>query len=120
MFRLVSMFSAVLCLALFPVLLFNSGFYVESYGLNADAGADFLGRRASPMFLGLAILLWMGRDLEIGRARDAICIGMAVMWAGIALTGTYEFVMGNARPTIVLAALVEAAFAAAFVIARTR
>lgn len=120
MFRIVSALSALLCLALFPLLLFNSGFYVESYGVAADAGADFLGRRASPMFLGLAVLLWLGRDTAAGSARDAVCLGMAAMWAGIAATGLYEFAIGTAKPTIVLAAIAELALAAGFVISRNR
>ena len=120
MFRTVSVGSAILCLALFPLLLLNGGFYVQSYGVTAHAGADFLGRRASPMFLGLAALLWFGRNTGIGPARDAICYGMAFMWAGIAATGIYEFTVGTAQPMIVGAAALELVVAVAFIIARTR
>ncbi len=120
MFRLASVVSAILSLALFPLLLLNSGFYVQSYGVTADAGADFLGRRASPMFLGLAVLLWMGRGIGAGAARDAICYGMAAMWAGIAATGIYEFSVGTAQPMIVAAAALELVLAMAFLVARRR
>lgn len=120
MYRVVCILCALLCLALFPVLLFASGLYVESYGIGADAGAGFLGRRASPMFAGLAVLLWLARDLEPGRARDAVCFGMAIMWTGIALTGLYELAFGAALNTIGIAAIVELGFAAAFLMSRTR
>ena len=47
------------------------------------------------MFAGLAVLLWLVRDLPKGTARDAISSAMAVMWTGIACTGIYEYVAGS-------------------------
>ncbi len=114
MFRLTCVLGAVLCVALFPLLLINAGFYVDTYGVAADTGAAFMGRRASPMFLGLAVLLWMVRDLDPGPARDAVCASMVVIWAGIAITGLYELMIGTAGPLIAGAAVVELGFAVAF------
>lgn len=110
--------TAICCLALFGLLLTSGAFYAETYGVTGDDGAVFISRRASPMFLGLAVLLWMSRDLPPGAARDAICSGMAVMWAGIAVTGLYEYATGFARFPIVLAAIAELGLAVAFVVLR--
>lgn len=111
-------FTAFCCLALFLLLVSSGGYYAETYGVTGDAGAVFISRRASPMFLGLAALLWMARDLPRGPGRDAICIGMAVMWAGIAVTGVYEFATGVAKPAILLAAVAETGLALGFVVLR--
>lgn len=83
------------------------GAYVENYGVPADDGAVFLGRRASPMFLGLALMLWMARDATAGTARTGVCVGVACMWIGIGMTGLFEFARGAASISIVVAAVGE-------------
>ncbi len=117
---MICVLAAVLCAALFPLLLLNPGYYVDTYGVEPDAGASFLGRRASPLFLGLAVMLWMMRDLPRGTARDAVSIGMAFTWGGIAATGLFAFSTGTANANILIAAVVETAMAVSFVIARRR
>ena len=117
MFRWVALLNAVICLALFPLLLLSPGSYVEAYGVAADPGADFLGRRASPMFLGLAVLFWMIRDAPPGPARRAVAWGVALMWVGIGLTGIYEFIRDTASSYTVVAAVIEAVLAGMLVAA---
>lgn len=116
--RILCILTAIFCLALFLLLLTSGGFYARTYGVTADLGAVFISRRASPMFLGLAVVLWMARDLPQGTARDAICIGMAVTWAGIAVTGLYDYATGVARFPIALAAVAETGLALAFLAVR--
>jgi hypothetical protein len=66
MFALLCIATAVLCAVLFAVFLIAPGLYVGLYGAPADAGATFLGRRASPLFLGLAVFFWVLRDIGPG------------------------------------------------------
>lgn len=120
MFKLASILTALLCAALFPLLLISPADYVQTYGLLADAGADFLGRRASPMFLGLAVLLWLARDAPPSPLRRAISLGLAATWAGIAVTGLYEYGRGTADVLIVGAAAVEMVLAFLFLAAAKR
>lgn len=116
--RILCILTALFCLILFILLLTNGGIYVETYGVAADGGARFVARRAAPMFAGLAVLLWLVRDLPKGTLRDAVCSAMAVMWAGIACTGIYEYFMGVAAATILLAAVAELGIALGFMILR--
>ena len=89
-------------------------------GLKGDAGAIFMGRRASPMFLGLALLMWQLRDAPASSLRSTICWAMAVIFAGIAVTGIIEYLNGMAGAVILLAALGELIVTALFVGARNR
>lgn len=116
--RILCVLAALVCLILFALLLTNGGMYVETYGVAADNGARFVARRAAPMFAGLAVLLWLVRDLPKGTARDAICSAMAVMWTGIACTGMYEYVAGVATAPILWAAVAELGIALAFLVLR--
>ncbi|SEQ20122.1 hypothetical protein SAMN05428995_103197 [Loktanella sp. DSM 29012] len=117
MFHLICLATAVICLGLFCVLLISPGLYVGLYA-QPDAGAAFMGRRAAPIFLGLAVLMFVLRDTAPGALRDAVAFGMAATWAGIALTGIWSYGMGQASYAILVAAGIEFAMAAAFVIAR--
>lgn len=101
-------------LGLFAVLIAAPDAYVRTFGLPPDAGAEFVGRRAAPVFLGLAVMCWSLRGLEAGPARRGFCLGMAVLWAGIAVTGLWDFWSGEAGAGILVAAFVEAGFCAAF------
>ena len=56
MFTLLCIATAVLCAVLFAVFLIAPGAYMALYSVTADASAVFIGRRASPLFLGLAVV----------------------------------------------------------------
>ena len=118
MFRFVALGASVIFLILFVLLAFLPATYVVTYGVEGDAGAIFMGRRASSMFLGLALLMWQVRDAPASSLRSTICWAMAVLFAGIAVTGIIEYLNGTAGAVILIAALGELIVAALFVGAR--
>ena len=120
MFRIVALVTALACLALCVILFARGGQYVATFAISPDQGAGFVARRAAPVFAGLAVMLWMLRDVPFGVARDGICTGMVVLWLGIAATGISEYVRGQAGAAILIAAAVEVLGAAAFWFARRR
>ncbi len=120
MYRIAASVTAVVFLALFAILLVAGRSYVTTYGVAPSEGADFLARRAAPMFAGLAVMLWLLRDLPVGSARDGFCYGLATLWFGIAATGVYEFSMGQAGATILIAAFAEVIVGAVFLLVRRR
>lgn len=116
MYRLACRITAVLFVILFGVFLLAPGVYMALYGVPADAGGMFLGQRASPMFLGLALLLWLLRDQTVASVQKAVALAMITIFAGIAATGIWDFATGIANATILLAAAGELVVAGAFVI----
>lgn len=120
MFRLVCSLSAVVCLVLFVIFLIFPGSYMAGYGVAADNGGEFLGRRASPLFLGLAIVLWMLRDHLDATVQKAVCWSMITAFTGVALTGASSFATGVASQTILLASVGELVIAGAFFLALRR
>ena len=116
MFRMVCSLTAVVALALFGLLLILPGHYTAGYGVAADVGGIFMGRRASPMFLGLAILLWMVRDEVEPNIQRAISLSMIALFAGIAFTGIWSFASGLGNMANLLAAFCERLIAIAFFI----
>lgn len=114
MFRFAAILTALVCVILFLVFLLAPGSYPGTYGVATNPSAEFITRRASPMFLGLALMLWMGRNAPDSPLRQAVCIGIAVLFAGIAFTGMYEYGRGFASVAIVVAAAGELVLAGLF------
>lgn len=113
-FRLVCRVSALVCLVLFGIFVIAPDAYVASYGAPADAGVVFLGNRTAPMFLGLATVCWLLQDQTEPEVRTALSLAMIVTYGGIATTGIWAYLQGDATSTILLAAGGELALAVAF------
>lgn len=114
MFKLTATIGTAMCASLFMLCFFVPATFVMLYGASADAGAAFMGRRASVLFLGLAVIFWLARDAEKSRLRDAICYGAAVTFAGAALTGMWSYIAGTSGPQMILSAAGEAGLGALF------
>jgi len=69
-------------------------------------------RRASPLFLGFALVLWAAASAPRSALRDAIALAMAVTFVGVAFTGLSAWIAGTASWTILGAAIGECAIAA--------
>lgn len=119
-FRLAATLTAIVCAVLFVIFLLAPQSYSAGYGVPGDAAGEFLGRRASPLLLGLAVMLWSGRNAPASPLRSAVCYGVGVCFAGIAFTGLYEYGRNVASITIVVAAGLEMVVAAVFLLAARR
>lgn len=114
MFRLVTIAVSLICGLLFLLLLFFPATYVQNYGVPADNGAIFMVRRASPMFAGLALLLWLVRGAKRFPERNAICWAMIVVFAGIGVVSVFEYMASVADGRILIAAFGEFGIAVLF------
>ncbi len=82
MFRSISVLTALICAVLFALLLLSPASYIATYGVGADAGSMFMVRRASPMFLGFAVMLRLARDTGPSPVRNALCWGICCRVCG--------------------------------------
>ena len=109
-----AVFVAVLCAALFALLLFDARIYIDLYGVTGGEGALFTGRRAAPLFAGFAVLFWCARNAEPSPLRHGICWTAIVTFALIAMTGIFAFATGIASFSILVAAICELLIAGVF------
>lgn len=103
---------ALIFIVLFGILFFVPGAYAPTYSVDADAGVQFLTRRAAPMFIGPAVISWAAAGSARTALRDAVAGGVAVMCLGIAASGVLAWTQGAASPSILIAAVLECAMAA--------
>lgn len=105
---------------LFLVLCFAPQVYLAGYDIEQTDSALFITRRASPMFLGLAYMMWAIRNMDPSPARRVITDGCAVLLLGIAVTGLYALATGAVGLKILVGAAVEIPFAAALLAVRNK
>ena len=120
LFRVAATMAAALSAALFLFLLIAPATFVELYGASGDAGAEFMGRRAAPIFAGLAIVFWLGRNADDSPLRRAVSLGSAIIFSGVALTGVWAFADGSAGWVILASAAAELSLGVLFALASRR
>lgn len=103
-----------LFVVLFITLLIMPQFIFWLFGVPQSETADLIARRASMLFLGFAVVGWSARNAPPSPLRSGFSLGIVVMMAGLACTGTYEFLRGFANWPILLAVATECAFALIF------
>ncbi|GGY83128.1 hypothetical protein GCM10011613_29990 [Cellvibrio zantedeschiae] len=113
-FKALSIFTAALALILFLSLLFVPEPIFFIFQLTETGSAFFIARRAAMLFLGIAILSWLGRAQPHSQSRQSICMGLGVMMLGLACLGLFEYLRGFAGPGIGLAVITEAIIGVAY------
>jgi hypothetical protein len=95
-FKILSMITAVIAGSLFLVLLFIPELLLWLFQVPGNASAFFIGRRTAMLFLGFAVITWVGRNAPNSESRQAFCIGLASAMAALVVLGTIEFIRGFA------------------------
>ncbi len=110
-FRLVSSLTAFIASLLFIVLLFVPEIAFTLFAVEENQSAFFIARRAAMLFLGIAVVAWVGRDAPHSASRQALCIGLTVAMLALVALGTAELIRGFAGVGILLAIITEALLA---------
>lgn len=113
-YKQVSIFASVLCLTLFAVLMLCPAVIYWLFNVDGNATADFIGRRASILFFGLAMLTFLGRNDANTAARQTIATSLFIIMAGLACLGTIELLRGAVGSGILIAVLGEVLFASLY------
>ncbi|SMX30813.1 hypothetical protein [Octadecabacter ascidiaceicola] len=111
-FQLVARLVVLVCAVLFVIFLIAPQAYSPLYGVETNQSAQFMTRRAAPMFLAPMIILWAASSAPRNGLRDAIAFGFAALFAGVGVTGVMAWMQGVASPMTLLAAAGEALIAA--------
>lgn len=113
-FKPLSIFTAMLSLILCLSLLFLPEPIFFIFQIAEADSAFFIARRAAMLFLGIAVLCWLGKDALNSPSRQSVCIGLAVAMLGLASLGTFEYLQSNAGAGIGLAVITEAIIGIAY------
>jgi len=113
-FKTISVITSLIALILCVVLLLIPEFIFWLFSIEEYSSAFFIGRRAAMLFLGIAVITWMGRNAEHSESRQSICIGLSVSMFALALLGTIEYLRGYAGIGISLAVIIELVLAVLF------
>lgn len=95
--------------------IFAAGGVLKEWGTEVTAGALILFRRLGVIYLGLALIFFLGRKAAPSDFRSAVCLVMAGALAVLASLGLFEFLSRRASSGIFRSVVSEAVLSAAFV-----
>lgn len=117
-YELTARFIALVCFILCALLLVLPWAYTPTYGVPADTDVQFMTRRAAPLFLVPAGVLWVVATEPHSPLRDRLTLWVMAAFMGTAATGLVAFAQGVASWTILVAAVLECAMAAVLWVTR--
>jgi len=94
--------------------IFAAGGVLEEWGIEGTAGALIMFRRLGVIYLGLALMFFLGRNATPSDFRSAVCLVVGGAVALLACLGLSDFLAGRAKAGIFRSIAGEAALAAAF------
>jgi hypothetical protein len=87
---------------------------LKRWHVHANPEALLVGRRLGAAYVGIALMLALGRDAGPTELRQAACIGLLVVLAALAVLGLRELKAGRAGRGILVSVVIEALLAAGF------
>ena len=94
--------------------IFAGGGVLKEWGIEESAGALMLFRRLGVIYLGLALMFFLGRNAAPSDFRSAVCLVMGGVVAVLACLGLSDFLARRAGAGIFRSIAGEAVLAAAF------
>jgi hypothetical protein len=95
--------------------IFAGGSVLKEWGVEATAGSLLLFRRLGAIYLGLALMFFLGRSAAPSDLRSAVCLVMAGGIALLACLGVYEFLARRVSAGVFRSVAGEVVLAAGFV-----
>lgn len=113
-FKILSMFTSLLCFYLFYLLFFSAHSFMNDLGIEGTEAAYFISRRAAVLMLGISVLMFFVRNVPNCQARQAISLSISITMLGLALSGIYELNRRFVGNNILSAILIESALCISF------
>jgi len=95
--------------------IFAGASVLKEWGIEAADGPLVICRRLGAIYLGLALMFFLGRTAAPSDLRSAVCLGVGGAIALLAFLGLFEFRAGRVTSGIIVPTIVEAVLAAGFV-----
>jgi hypothetical protein len=95
--------------------IFAAASLLKEWGIEATDGSLIVARRIGALYLGLALMSFLGRNADPSDLRSAVCLGLGGAIALLACLGVFEFRAGRVSAGVFRSVVVEAVLAAGFV-----
>ncbi len=95
--------------------IFAGASVLEQWGVEPTDGSLIVSRRIGALYLGLALMFFLGRTAGPSELRSAVCLGIGGAIALLAGLGLFELWAGRVSSGIIVPVIVETVLAAAFV-----
>ena len=95
--------------------IFAGASILREWGIEATNGSLVMCRRIGVLYLGLALMFFLGRNAAASDLRSAVCLGIGGAVALLGCLGPFEFWAGRVASGIIVPSIVEIVFAAGFV-----
>lgn len=113
-FSIAAVATAVASLILGLGWLFAGNLVLKRWGLEANTLGLLVGRRLGATYLGIALLLYLGRSAPPSDLRSAISIAMLVALTLLAALGLFELTAKRAGKGILVSVVIEILLACGF------
>jgi hypothetical protein len=87
--------------------LFAGKILFKRWSIDAHQDGLLVGRRLGAVYLGTAIILFLGRSSPASDLRTALCIGMLLVMSVLAILGVIEFMARRASAVILVSSAIE-------------
>jgi hypothetical protein len=94
--------------------IFAGASVLKQWGIEATDGSLVVSRRIGALYLGLALMFFLGRTAAPSDLRSAVCLGVGGAIALRGCLGLFELWAGRVSSGIIIPALVEIVLAAGF------
>ncbi len=91
--------------------IFAGASVLKEWGIAVSDGPLVMGRRIGALYLGLALMFFLGRAAPPSELRSAACLGIAVASALLACLGLFELRARRVTSGIIVPSIVEAVLA---------
>jgi hypothetical protein len=95
--------------------IFAGGSVLKEWGIEATAGSLILFRRIGAIYLGLALIFFLGRAAAPSDLRSAVCLVTGGAIALLACLGLFEFLARRVGAGVFRSIVAEAVLAAGFI-----
>ncbi len=102
------------CFVLGLRFIFAGASLLKDWGIDPTDGPVVMSRRIGALYLGFALMFFLGRAAPASELRSAVCLGIGTASALLACLGFFERQAGRVSNGIIVPSVIEVVLAAAF------
>lgn len=113
-FTLVATITSIAGILLGLGWLFAGKILLKRWDIDAHQDGLLVGRRLGAVYVGTAIILFLGRSAPASDLRTGLCVGVLLVMSLLAILGVIEFVARRANVAILVSSAIEVILAVGF------